>query len=66
MPEPTKGVPSGAPLPYRTPGPEPKSQWLTDDQACGTSLIYALLLLTTGGAVLGLTGWVVWTLIGFV
>ena len=60
---PTPPDPQGT-LNYRGPGPEPKSQWLTDDQAYGACLVYALLVLTAGGAVIGVVGWIVWMLFG--
>ena len=53
-----------APLEYRTPGPEPKSQWVTDEHPGSNWLVGCLLVLTAvgtvGSAVLG----VAWFLAG--
>jgi hypothetical protein len=55
----------GAPLEYRSPGPEPRSQWLTDDQVYGACLVYALLVLAAGASAIGLVAWLVWTALGW-
>ena len=51
-------TPSAAPLGYRPPVREPKSQWLTDDQPGGGWLVVGLLVLSgivaVGGTILGL------------
>ena len=41
------------PLEYRTPGAEPKSQWVTDDHPGHFWLVGCLLVLTGVGAVAG-------------
>ena len=41
------------PLEYRTPGAEPRSQWITDDQPGHFWLVGCLLVLTGVGAVGG-------------
>ena len=43
--------PTPAPLDYRTPGAEPKSQWWTDDQPGRGWVVGCLLVLTAAGAV---------------
>ena len=63
-PDPTPIASSGAPLEYRTPGAEPKSQWITDDQPGHFWLVGCLLVLTALGAVAGAVWGVVSLLAG--
>jgi hypothetical protein len=53
-----------APLEYRAPGPEPKSQWVTDEHPGSGWLVGCLLLLTGIGAVASVVLGVVWFLMG--
>jgi hypothetical protein len=52
--------PRAATLDYQYPGTKPAgSQWATDDQAYGGCMVYALLVLTVIGAVIGGVWWLI-------
>ena len=50
-------LPPPPPLDYRPPGPEPRSQWWTDDGRGGPWVVGCLLALTAGGTVIGVVLW---------
>ena len=49
------------PIGYQT--PQPKSQWATDDSAYATCLVYAAIVLTIIGSVVGAILWFFWEVI---
>jgi hypothetical protein len=51
-------------LAYRPPGPEPRSQWWTDEDAYAGCMIYGLMGLTVLGAVIGGVWWLVSSILG--
>ena len=68
-PSPPPGQPWQSPyqpptLGYRAPGPQPRSQWWTDEDAYAGCMIYGLLGLTVLGAVAGGVWWLISTLLG--
>ena len=52
MPSPPP-VPAPTPLPYRAPGPEPKSQWITDDDPRHRWFVLLLIIAAPFVAVCG-------------
>ena len=59
-PPPPPQSPYQAPtLGYRTPGPQPRSQWWTDEDAYAGCMIYGLLAVAVLGAIGGGIWWLV-------
>ena len=66
MPPVARGVPhvDHGVMPYRPPGPEPRSQWWTDQGAYSAAIIYGLMGLMVLGSVIGGVWWVVAQFVG--
>jgi len=52
------------PLPYRPPGPEPQSQWWTDQGAYSAAIIYGLMGLMLLGAIVSGIWWIIAKIVG--